>query len=150
MAGTDWDELPGHGLHRELEVYVDAGMTPMEAIQSATIVPARAMRLDKELGTIEAGKRADIIVIDGIRFARSGTYARFVRSSLPGACTMRTPSGVRWASFRSVPWEQLGEGCDDVHQWASRASSQSIVVRRVSSSAMSVYWGGQALCCTAR
>ncbi len=65
VAGTDWDELPGHGLHRELEVYVDAGMTPMEAIQSATIVPARAMRLDKEVGTIETGKRADIVVIDG-------------------------------------------------------------------------------------
>lgn len=65
MAGTDWGDLPGHGLHRELEVYVAAGMTPMEAIRSATIVPARAMRLDKELGTIEAGKRADIVVIDG-------------------------------------------------------------------------------------
>ncbi len=65
VAGTDWGDLPGYSLQRELEVYVEAGMTPMEAIQSATIVPARAMRLDKELGTIEAGKRADIVVIDG-------------------------------------------------------------------------------------
>ncbi len=40
VAGTD-QSVPGHSLHRELELYVQAGMTPMEAIQSATIVPAR-------------------------------------------------------------------------------------------------------------
>jgi imidazolonepropionase-like amidohydrolase len=37
----------------------------MEAIQAATIVPARVMKLDKELGTVEAGKRADLIVLNG-------------------------------------------------------------------------------------
>jgi imidazolonepropionase-like amidohydrolase len=37
----------------------------MEAIQSATIVSARAMRLDKDSGTIEVGKRADLILVDG-------------------------------------------------------------------------------------
>jgi len=42
-----------------------AGFTPMEAIQAATIVPARAMGRDRELGTIEAGKRADMILLDG-------------------------------------------------------------------------------------
>ena len=36
----------------------------MEAIQSATIVPAKVMNLDKEVGTIEAGKRADMILLD--------------------------------------------------------------------------------------
>ena len=44
---------------------MQAGFTPMEAIQAATLVPARVMKLDKELGTVEAGKRADLIVIDG-------------------------------------------------------------------------------------
>jgi imidazolonepropionase-like amidohydrolase len=52
-------------LHRELELYVDAGFTPLEAIQAATLVPARAMKKDKELGTIEVGKRADFILVDG-------------------------------------------------------------------------------------
>jgi imidazolonepropionase-like amidohydrolase len=57
--------VPGHSLHRELELYVRAGLTPMEAVQAATIVPARVMKMDKEVGTIEAGKRADMIILDG-------------------------------------------------------------------------------------
>jgi imidazolonepropionase-like amidohydrolase len=64
VAGTD-QTVPGHSLHREIELYVQAGFTPMEAIQAATIVPARVMGLDKELGTVEAGKRADVIILDG-------------------------------------------------------------------------------------
>src|SRR5262249_56751526 len=64
VAGTD-QSVPGHSLHRELELYVQAGMTPMEAIQSATAVPARAMKLDRELGTIALGKRADLILAEG-------------------------------------------------------------------------------------
>jgi imidazolonepropionase-like amidohydrolase len=64
VAGTD-QTVPGHSLHRELELYVQAGFTPMEAIQSATVVPARVMHLDGEVGTIAAGKRADLLVVDG-------------------------------------------------------------------------------------
>jgi imidazolonepropionase-like amidohydrolase len=63
VAGTD-QTVPGYSLYRELELYVQAGFTPMEAIQAATIVPAHAMKLDNELGTIEAGKRADLILLD--------------------------------------------------------------------------------------
>jgi imidazolonepropionase-like amidohydrolase len=55
--------VPGFSLYRELELYVRAGLTPMEAIQAATLVPARVMGLDKKLGTIEAGKEADLIVL---------------------------------------------------------------------------------------
>jgi imidazolonepropionase-like amidohydrolase len=64
VAGTD-QSVPGHSLHREIELYVQAGFSPMEAIQAATIVPARAMGLDNETGTIEKGKRGDLILIDG-------------------------------------------------------------------------------------
>jgi imidazolonepropionase-like amidohydrolase len=63
VAGTD-QAVPGHSLHREIELYVKAGMTPMEAIQSATIVSARAMGLEKESGTIEAGKVADMLLLN--------------------------------------------------------------------------------------
>jgi imidazolonepropionase-like amidohydrolase len=64
VAGSDTG-LIGYGLDREIELYVKAGMTPLEAIQSATIVPARAMKMDREVGTIEVGKRADLILVDG-------------------------------------------------------------------------------------
>jgi imidazolonepropionase-like amidohydrolase len=64
VPGSDTG-LVGYGLHRELELYVEAGMTPMEAIQSATIVSAKAMKLERELGTVEAGKRADLILVEG-------------------------------------------------------------------------------------
>jgi imidazolonepropionase-like amidohydrolase len=63
VAGTD-EGIPGHSVHREIELYVEAGFTPMEALQAATIVSARAMKLDAELGTIERGKRADLVVLD--------------------------------------------------------------------------------------
>ena len=55
--------VPGLSLLRELELYVEGGMSPLEAIQATTIVPARVMRLDKDTGTIEVGKRADLVVL---------------------------------------------------------------------------------------
>uniref|UniRef100_Q01RZ2 Amidohydrolase n=1 Tax=Solibacter usitatus (strain Ellin6076) TaxID=234267 RepID=Q01RZ2_SOLUE len=64
VPGSDTG-LVGYGLHRELELYVQAGMTPADAIRAATIVSARAMKLDADSGTIEPGKRADLILVDG-------------------------------------------------------------------------------------
>ncbi len=64
VTGTD-QSVPGHSLHREIELYVQAGFTPMEALQAATIVPARVMNMEKDLGTIEKGKRADLIIVNG-------------------------------------------------------------------------------------
>jgi imidazolonepropionase-like amidohydrolase len=62
VAGTD-GALPGYSLLRSIEMYVEAGLTPMQAIESATRVPAESMGLGKDSGTIEAGKRADMIVL---------------------------------------------------------------------------------------
>jgi imidazolonepropionase-like amidohydrolase len=64
VAGTDMG-FPGYSVARELELYVKAGLTPMEAIQTATIVPARVMNMDKRTGSIKAGKQADLVIIDG-------------------------------------------------------------------------------------
>jgi imidazolonepropionase-like amidohydrolase len=64
VAGSDTG-LVGYGLIREVELYTEAGMTPLEAIQTATIVPARAMGLDRDTGTVEVGKRADLILVRG-------------------------------------------------------------------------------------
>jgi imidazolonepropionase-like amidohydrolase len=63
VAGTDGG-LPGYSLLRSIEMYVEAGMTPMQAIESATRVPAESMGLAKDAGTIEPGKRADLIVLN--------------------------------------------------------------------------------------
>ena len=63
VAGTDYG-LPGFSLLRELELYVQAGLSPLEAIRAATVVPADVMGLSREAGTIEAGKRADLVVLD--------------------------------------------------------------------------------------
>jgi Amidohydrolase family len=64
VAGTD-QTVPGYSIYREMELYVQAGFTPLEAIQAATIVPARVMKQDRELGTLEVGKRGDLIIVDG-------------------------------------------------------------------------------------
>ena len=64
VAGTD-QTVPGFSLHRELELYVAAGMAPMDAIRAACAVPAKAMGLDREVGTLEAGRRADVLIVDG-------------------------------------------------------------------------------------
>jgi len=63
VAGTD--NTAGFSLHRELEIYVEAGIPAVDALRTATIVPARVMKRDKELGTIAPGKLADVILIDG-------------------------------------------------------------------------------------
>jgi imidazolonepropionase-like amidohydrolase len=64
VAGTD-QGFPGFSVPRELELYVQAGLTPADAIQTATITPAKVMNLDKTSGSIEEGKQADLIIIDG-------------------------------------------------------------------------------------
>lgn len=63
--GTDSGVTP-HGLNlRELSLMVDGGMTPMQAIEATTRSAAELMGLEDELGTLEAGKRADLVIVDG-------------------------------------------------------------------------------------
>jgi imidazolonepropionase-like amidohydrolase len=56
--------IPGASLHRELTRLVDAGLTPLAALQTATINPARFLGRLADLGTIEPGKLADLVVLD--------------------------------------------------------------------------------------
>ena len=63
IAGSDTG-LIGYGLDRELELYVQASMSPMAALQTATLNAARAMQLDAESGTIQPGKRADLVLLN--------------------------------------------------------------------------------------
>jgi imidazolonepropionase-like amidohydrolase len=63
LRGTD-QAIPGYSLHRELELYVEAGFTPHEALQAATILAARAVGVEKESGSLEVGKRGDVLLLD--------------------------------------------------------------------------------------
>jgi len=68
LAGTQLNHgaigTPGLVLHDELALFVQAGMSPFEALKTATVNPAKFMRREKDLGTIETGKLADLILLD--------------------------------------------------------------------------------------
>ncbi len=68
LAGTDTPPgvyiFPGFSLHEELQRFVAAGFTPMEALQTATLNPAKFLGRENELGTIEKGKLADLVLLE--------------------------------------------------------------------------------------
>lgn len=67
LAGTDTGNpfcFPGFSLHEELALLVIAGLTPVEALRSATLNPAKFFDLEQTLGTIEQGKIADLVLLD--------------------------------------------------------------------------------------
>jgi len=66
ITGTDAAAvMPGISLHREIEFLVDTGLSPMQAIQAATKVGAAYLGKEKDLGTIEVGKLADLVLVRG-------------------------------------------------------------------------------------
>jgi Tol biopolymer transport system component len=66
VAGTDAPLVAyGISLHGEIEDYVAAGLTPFQALQTATVNPARLLGVEAELGTLAAGKLADLVIVDG-------------------------------------------------------------------------------------
>ncbi len=72
MAGTDANGIgaassevsPGFSLHTELATYVAEGLTPLEALQTATLNPAKFLHSTDSLGTVAAGKLADLVLLD--------------------------------------------------------------------------------------
>jgi imidazolonepropionase-like amidohydrolase len=75
VAGTDG---MGVELIRELEIYQQAGFTPAEAVQSATILPARIVGADQRTGSIAVGKEADMVLVDGDVSKELGALRRVV------------------------------------------------------------------------
>ncbi len=68
LAGSDTPNpwaFPGSGLHDELALLVEAGLTPLAALQAATLAPATFFDREAELGTVEVGKLADLVLLDG-------------------------------------------------------------------------------------
>lgn len=67
MAGTDTPIFlltPGFSLHEELRLLVNSGLTPLEALEAATIRPAEYFDMEDQLGTIEEGKIADLVLLN--------------------------------------------------------------------------------------
>ena len=68
LAGTDTAAgvyvIPGFSLHQELELFVKAGLTPAEALRTATLNPAKFLGRTRDLGTVETDKLADLVLLD--------------------------------------------------------------------------------------
>jgi imidazolonepropionase-like amidohydrolase len=66
VAGVDAPLVPyGAALHTELAGYVAAGFTPFQALQTATVNTAKLLNAESELGSIEIGKLADLVIVEG-------------------------------------------------------------------------------------
>jgi len=94
VAGTDG---AGIELVHELEIYVEAGMTPGEALATATIIPARLVGQDKRTGSIKPGKVADLVLVEGDPSKRVGdlrnTRVIMLDGKLLDADALRTAAG---------------------------------------------------------
>ena len=66
MTGTDAEYLgaqPGFGMYTELELFVELGMTPLDALRAATVTPARVLGIADSVGTVESGNVADLVLL---------------------------------------------------------------------------------------
>jgi imidazolonepropionase-like amidohydrolase len=79
LLGSDAPQIwnvPGFSIHRELEALVASGLSPFQALATGTVNVARFYGAEKERGTIEQGKRADLVLIDGNPLADIRNTAR--------------------------------------------------------------------------
>jgi hypothetical protein len=99
VAGTD-QSIPGYSLHRELEIYAEAGFTPLEALQAATIQAARAVGVESESGSLEPGKRGDVLLLDADPLADIHNTRAVWRTVAAGAVYEPAPL---WQSVGFLP-----------------------------------------------
>ena len=64
VTGSDTDPFPPRGVTEEMRLLVEAGIPPLGVLQAATINAARALDMDRDIGTIEEGKLADLVLLD--------------------------------------------------------------------------------------
>ena len=105
-AGTD---IGGYGYGEnalELELLVQAGLTPAQAIETATRRSAECMGLDRELGTLEPGKEADLLVIDGDPLRDVGVVRQRAGQLRPASCADHRTSAAR-VDCAARAWDRL-------------------------------------------
>jgi len=95
LAGSDMQAgvFPGAGLHRELDHLHHAGLSTIEVIRAATLYPARFLEgtEDPAFGVLEAGKRADLLLVDGDPLTDLGALGRIRAVVVGGRNVVRTP-----------------------------------------------------------
>jgi len=108
-AGTDAvypGDFQGEGLHRELELLVESGLKPLEAITTATKNAAAIVNASGEWGTLEAGKLANLIIVDGQPDKRIGDTRRIAVVIKEGAIIDRT--ALRLDHSRIPDYQETG------------------------------------------
>ena len=115
LAGTDAPDtfvFPGSALHDELEHLVQAGLTPAEALHSATLHPARFLGLEGRAGVIVPGARADLVLLESDPLRDIGAVRR-IRAVVAGgtiydrAALDRLEAGVEAVARRRDIWPKL-------------------------------------------
>ena len=120
LAGTDTPDsfaFPGTGLHDELEHLVQAGLSPLAALRTATIEPARFLGLEGKAGVIEQGARADLVLLSGnplddiaaVRTTRTVVLAGAVynRDDLDALLESVEKAANSWSMWPKFIWQML-------------------------------------------
>ena len=121
VVGTDTltsGVVAGFSLHDELELMVGAGLTSEEALASATRLPATWLGVDRDRGTIEVGKRADLVLLDADPLLAVANTRRIAGVCLSGRWTSRATLDAMMADLarrntameRQFNWETVRDG----------------------------------------
>jgi imidazolonepropionase-like amidohydrolase len=126
--------VAGLAMHVEMEALVNAGLTPMQAILASTRWPAEFMRKDKDLGTVEPGKLADVILIEGDPLADIRNTHRVNAVILDGKIidTRLDPNfsnPLPRTTYTNTPLEYVGPQISEITPGIARAGDAEVTVR---------------------
>jgi imidazolonepropionase-like amidohydrolase len=124
LAGSDAPNpftVPGFALHRELELLVQAGLSPMEALRAATSEPARFMGVADSVGSVAEGHAADLVLLDADPLADIRNTLR-IRAVVSGGMALDSAAlaAMRQEAARAADRAPPGSGALEPHMHAER------------------------------
>jgi len=133
-ARSSATNLAGLAMHVEMEALVNAGLTPMQAILASTKWPAEFLRKEKDLGTVEPGKLADVIVIEGDPLAdiRNTQHVRTVILDGKVLDTRLDPNfnnPLPRTTYTNTPLEYVGPEVSGITPGIARSGDASVTVQ---------------------